>query len=64
SKSSSPLRQHSFKSDERQQPVEWNFIKSVLPNTSRGVKRVDDRRVIVGVFLVLRTGIPCAGLSA
>jgi len=25
--------------------LEWQFIKSVLPNQSRGVKRVDDRRV-------------------
>ncbi|MDO5756503.1 MAG: hypothetical protein Q4P24_03150 [Rhodobacterales bacterium] len=33
-------------------------------NTSRGVKRVDDRRVITGIFQVLRTGIPLAGLPA
>ena len=33
-------------------------------NTSRGVKRVDDRRVITGIFHVLRTGIPLAGLPA
>ena len=38
--------------------LEWAFIKAVLPNKSRGVKRVDDRRVINGIFYVLRTGIP------
>jgi len=38
--------------------LEWEFIKAVLPNKSRGVKRVDDRRVINGIFYVLRTGIP------
>ena len=26
--------------------LEWGFIKGVLPNKSRGVKRVDDRRII------------------
>ncbi len=26
--------------------LEWQFIKSVLPNKSRGVKRVEDRWVI------------------
>ncbi len=40
--------------------LEWEFIKAVLPNKSRGVKRVDDRRVINGIFHVLRTGIPWA----
>jgi len=42
--------------------LEWGFIKQVLPNKSRGVKRVDDRRVINGIFYVLRTGIPWADL--
>lgn len=42
--------------------LEWEFIKQVLPNKTRGVKRVDDRRVINGVFYVLRTGIPWADL--
>ena len=31
--------------------LEWQFIKCVLPNKSRGVKRVDDRRVINGIFM-------------
>ena len=30
---------------------EWDFIKKLLPNKSRGVKRVDDRRVINGIFV-------------
>ena len=37
---------------------EWNFIETLLPNNSRGVKRVDDRRVINGILYALRTGIP------
>ena len=42
--------------------LEWEFIKAVLPNKTRGKKRVDDRRVINGIFYVLRTGIPWADL--
>ena len=42
--------------------LEWEFIKAVLPNKSRGVKRVDGRRVINGIFYVPRTGIPWADL--
>jgi len=38
--------------------LEWELIKSVPQDKSRGVKRVDDRRVINGIFYVLRTGIP------
>jgi len=37
---------------------EWEFIKCVLPNKSRGVPRVDDRRVINGIFYALRVGCP------
>ena len=44
--------------------VEWEFIKAVLPNNTRGVKRVDDRRVINGIFYVLRTGIPWRDLPS
>ena len=29
---------------------EWSIIKPLLPNKSRGVPRVDDRRVINGVL--------------
>jgi transposase len=42
--------------------LEWEFIKAVLPSKTRGKKRVDDRRVINGIFYVLRTGIPWADL--
>ena len=41
---------------------EWRFIQRTLPTNTRGVKRVDDRRVINGIFYVLRTGIPWADL--
>ena len=44
--------------------LEWEFIKAVLPNKTRGKKRVDDRRVINGIFYVLRTGIPWADLPS
>ena len=42
--------------------LEWEFIKAVLANKTRGKKRVDDRRVINGIFYVLRPGIPWADL--
>ena len=42
--------------------LEWDVIKAVLPNKTRGKKRVDDRRVINEIFYVLRTGIPWADL--
>ncbi len=38
--------------------AEWRLIEPLLPNKSRGVARVDDRRVINGIFYVLRTGSP------
>ena len=37
---------------------EWLVIEPLLPNKPRGVARVDDRRVINGIFYVLRTGSP------
>jgi transposase len=37
---------------------EWFAIKPLLPNKSRGVPRVDDRRVLNGIFWVLRSGAP------
>ena len=37
---------------------EWNVIQPILPNKSRGVPRVDDRRVLNGIFWVLRSGAP------
>lgn len=44
--------------------LEWDFIKAVLPQKARGKKRVDDRRIINGVFYVLRTGLPWADLPS
>jgi transposase len=38
--------------------AEWSVIRPLLPNKPRGVARVDDRRVINGIFYVLRTGSP------
>ena len=37
---------------------EWAIIQPLLPNKPRGVPRVDDRRVLNGIFWVLRTGAP------
>lgn len=34
---------------------EWSVIRPLLPNKSRGVARVDDRRVLNGIFWRLRT---------
>ena len=35
---------------------EWSVIKPMLPNKSRGIPRVDDRRILNGIFWVLRSG--------
>jgi Putative transposase of IS4/5 family (DUF4096) len=37
---------------------EWVAIKPMLPNKPRGVPRVNDRRVLDGIFWVLRSGAP------
>ena len=37
---------------------EWAVIKPMLPNKPRGVPRVNDRRVLNGIFWVLRSGAP------
>ncbi|MBA3676389.1 MAG: IS5 family transposase [Sphingosinicella sp.] len=37
---------------------EWRVIQPLLPNKPRGVPRVDDRRVLNGIFWVLRSGAP------
>lgn len=37
---------------------EWKLIAPLLPQKSRGVKRVDDRRVISAILWVLRSGAP------
>lgn len=38
--------------------AEWRIVAPLLPNKPRGVPRVDDRRVVNGIFYVLRTGSP------
>ncbi|MCL5776448.1 IS5 family transposase [Limibaculum sp. FT325] len=38
--------------------AEWRLIKPTLPCKPRGVPRVDDRRVLNGIFWVLRSGAP------
>ena len=37
---------------------EWSIIEPLLPNKPRGVPRVDDRRVLNGIYWRLRTGSP------
>ena len=41
---------------------EWSVIQPLLPNKVRGVERVDDRRVLNGIFWRLRTGAPWADI--
>ena len=43
---------------------EWLVIQPLLPTKLRGVKRVDDRRVLNGIFWRLRTGAPWADIPA
>jgi transposase len=43
---------------------EWTAIKPMLPNKPRGVRRVDDRRVLDGIVWVLRSGAPWRDLPA
>ncbi len=38
--------------------AEWKILRSVLPQKHQGPKRVHDRRVMDGIFFVLRTGTP------
>ena len=37
---------------------EWAAIKPMLPNKPRGVPHMDDRRVLNGIFWVLRSEAP------
>jgi hypothetical protein len=41
---------------------EWSVIEPLLPNKPRGVPRVDDRRVLNGIYWRLRTGSPWADI--
>jgi transposase len=43
---------------------EWAVISPMLPNKPRGVRRVNDRRVLNGIFWVLRSGAPWRDLPA
>jgi transposase len=43
---------------------ERDVIQPLLPQKSRGVKRVDDRRVLNGIFWRLGTGAPWADIPA
>ena len=38
--------------------MEWGIIQPILPNKARGIPRVDDRRVLNGIFWVLRSDAP------
>jgi len=42
--------------------AEWKIIDPLLPRKSRGVARVDDRRVLNGIFWRLRSGAPWADI--
>ena len=37
---------------------EWTAIKPMLPNKPRGVRRLNNRRVLNGIFWILRSGAP------
>jgi transposase len=37
---------------------EWVVIEPLLPKGGRGPKRVDDRRIVNGIFYIPRTGAP------
>lgn len=37
---------------------EWAVIEPLLPKDGRGPKRKDDRKVLNGIFYILRTGAP------
>ncbi len=41
---------------------EWSIIEPLLPNKPRGVRRVDDRRVLNGIYWRLRTASPWADI--
>jgi transposase len=37
---------------------EWAAIRPMLPNKPRGVLRLNDRRILNGIFWVLQSGTP------
>jgi transposase len=38
--------------------AEWATIQPLLPRQSRGPRRKNDRRILNGIFYILRTGAP------
>ena len=38
--------------------VEWRIVEPLLPPAGKGRRREDDRRIVNGIFHVLRTGSP------
>lgn len=40
---------------------EWSVIDAMPPNKPGGVSRVDDRRVLNGIFWILRSGEAICG---
>ncbi len=44
--------------------AQWARIEPLLPNNTRGLKRVDDRRVLSGIVHVLKTGCRWCDLPA
>ena len=38
--------------------LEWRIVEPLLPGVGKGKPRTDDRRLINGIFYVLRTGSP------
>jgi transposase len=43
---------------------EWSVVRPMLPNKPRGIPRVDDRRILNGIFWVLRSGAPWRDLPS
>jgi len=37
---------------------EWAIVSGLLPKQGRGPKRKDDRKILNGIFYILRTGAP------
>jgi transposase len=38
--------------------TEWRIVEPLLPPVGKGAHRKDDRRIVNGIFYVLRTGSP------
>ena len=44
--------------------AEWLLVEPLLPAVGKGKPRVDDRRLVNGIFFVLRTGSPWRDLPS